>query len=317
MNNKYSKIKILTLIVAGAFVSPCMAYSQEDINNATLDQMEILYVDPLFEYPVAPEDITEFRDKCEWLVDNFWNPLDIKAKGSVDQAKLNHAFKVYSVACQYASKDKVTASVDRLYKSIQKNPTLLVQMTKAAEESIYGPRAEVWIDELYINILRSALAKKKFPNSRRAKYEMQLKQLESSLVGADPAHFDFKRPDGENARYFPMSTPTILIFGDPDCESCRMGILRMQSNVAFSKAVADGKINILFIIPDAEEGWEKGFADFPKSWTVGASDMVADVFDIRNVPQIYVVGSDGKIAAKNLSIPDAMQTTLNLISNNN
>ncbi len=105
---------------------------------------------------MAPEELTEFRDKCNWLAENFWNPLDLKTKDAVDQAKLNHAFKVYATTCQYADKDKVTIAVDKLMKNIQKNPTLLVQMTKAAEETIYGPRAEFWIDELYARVLSSA-----------------------------------------------------------------------------------------------------------------------------------------------------------------
>lgn len=162
--------------------------------------------------------------------------------------KLNHAFKTYATACQYASKEKVNAAIDKLMKRIQKNPSLLVQFAKAAEESIYGPRAEVWIDELYVKVLESALASKKFPKSRRAKYEEQLKQLHNTAIGGSPAPFEFKRANGDAARYFPMATPTIIFFGDPSCDDCRMARLRMESNVGFSKAIADGKLNLLYII---------------------------------------------------------------------
>ncbi|MDE7409031.1 MAG: DUF5106 domain-containing protein [Muribaculaceae bacterium] len=307
-------IKILALSAA-LLACPAMAFSQETNDSTEFIDTGVMYIDPLFEYPIAPEEISGFREKCNWLVENFWNPLDLKSKDAVDQAKINHAFKVYATTVQYADKDKVTASVDKLMKSLQKNPMLLYQMTKAAEENIYGPRAEFWIDELYARILKAAMSNKKFPKTKRPRYEEQLKKLESSMIGNYPEKFDFVRPNGDQAQFFPMSTPTIIIFGDPDCDSCRMGRLRMQSNVTFSKALADGKVNVLFIIPDPDEGWQSKVTDFPKNWTVGASDTVADIYDIREIPEVYVIGADGKMLNKHLGILDAMSTVLSLLEN--
>ena len=289
--------------------------SAQVVNDSTeLIDAGVMYVDPLFEYPIAPEEITGFNEKCDWLANNFWNPLDLKAKEVVDQAKLNHAFKVYASTVQYANKDVVTTAVDKLMKNLQKNPILLYQMTKAAEETVYGPRAEFWIDELYARILSSALASKKFPATKRTRYEHQLKQLENSLIGSTPRQFEFVRPNGDPAQYFPMTTPTIIIFGDPDCAECRMGKLKMQSNVTFNKAVSDGKINVLFIVPDPDEGWEKKMADFPNNWTLGASETVADILDIREVPEIYVIDAQGKIVGKHIGTVEAMNKALTLIN---
>lgn len=311
-----TKIKIWTLsaLLLGGISE---AFPQEPSDSTELIEPGIMYMDPLFEYPVAPEEISEFSEKCNWLADNFWNPLDIKAKEAVDQAKLNHAFKVYATTVQYADKNRVTASVDKLMKSLQKNPMLLYQMAKAAEEEIYGPRAEFWIDELYARMLRAALTNKKFPKTKRARYELQLKQLENTMIGQTPAEFEFNRTNGDVSKYFPMATPTIIIFGDPDCDDCRMGKLRLQANVAFSKAVTDGKVNVLFIIPDAEDGWEAKVADFPKNWTVGASDTVSDMYDIREIPEIYVIGGDAKVAYKHIGVIEAMNAALSLIDTAN
>lgn len=302
-------------IALAAFLSVGMtAIAQEtQTQNQDIDY-GVTYVEPLFEYPIAPEELSDFTAKCDWLAENFWNPLDVKNQNAVDQLKLNHAFQVYATTAQYAAKDKVNAALDKLLKNIQKNPTLLVQFTKAAEETIYGPRAEVWIDELYVKILKSALASKKFPKTRRARYESQLKQLENTLVGGIPAMFEFKRANGDDARYFPMSTPTIIIFGDPGCEDCRMACLRLETNVAFNKAVNDGKLNVLYIIPDADEGWEKEVTGYPKTWAVGASDTVAEIYDLRDIPDIYLIDADGTIIAKHIGVMTAIQKSLELIN---
>lgn len=303
-------IKYAAIAVLSAFSTPLMA--QED-GSDMMEQDGTVYLAPLFEYPSAPEELGSMEDKCSWIVDNFWNLMDFKSTAPVDQAKLNHAFSVYAVGCQYAPKVKVEASADKLIKTLQKNPTLLVQFVKAAEENLYGPRADVWIDELYIKFLQGAISNKKISKARKARYESQLKQLQGTLVGATPPEFDFVRTNGDPAQYFAMSTPTILFFGDPDCDECRQGRLRMESNVAFSKAVTDGKINVLFIIPDAEDGWQKDVAGFPKGWVAGASDTVSDSYDLRQTPEVYLIGSDGKIVGKHLSPMGAMQQALSLI----
>lgn len=311
MTNIIQNIKILAIAATIGWGLPVTA---QDIETEPQDvDYGVTYLDPLFEYPIAPEELSEFSQKCDWLAENFWTPMDVKNQNAVDQVKLNHAFKVYATTAQFATKDKVNAALDKLMKAMQKNPTLLVQFTKAAEETIYGPRAEVWIDELYVKILRSALGSKKFPKTRRARYEEQLKQLENTLVGGTPAEFTFKRPNGEDAKYFPMSTPTVIIFGDPGCDECRMSKLRMEANVPFSKAVADGKLNVLYIIPDAEPGWEKEAQDYPSAWTVGASDTVSGIYDLRDTPDIYIINGEGKIVAKHIGTLPAIQKAVELV----
>lgn len=307
-----NKIKLFSISTAIAISASAFAQAEAtpDQSSSEVTEDGTIYLAPLFEYPSAPEEITDFNEKCGWLVDNFWNQLDVKSTQPVDQARLNDAFGVYAVACQYAPKEKAEASAEKLIKSLQKNPTLLLQMIKAAEEKLYGPRADIWIDELYVKFLRAGIANKKIPKTRKVRMESQLKQLEGSMIGGSPAMFEFTRANGEPARYFPMATPTILIFGDPDCGDCRQSRLRMEVNVAFNRAVTDGKINVLYIIPDAESGWENKVTDFPRNWTVGASDTVAELYDMRATPQIYLIGSDGKILGKNLSTQQAMAQAL-------
>lgn len=307
-----NRIKLFSIGMA-IIGATAVAMAQEANDSTYLIDPGVMYSAPLFEYPTAPEDISDFTAKCDWLADNFWKPFDFKNNEAVDQGKLNQAFQVYATTIQYADKDKVTLAVDKLMKNLQKNPMLLYQFTKAAEETIYGPRAEIWIDELYARILTSALMNKKFPKTKRARYELQLKQLNGTMVGKRPAEFEFVRSNGEPAKYFPMSTPTIIIFGDPDCNDCRIGKLRMQSNVSFSKAVANGKLNVLFIIPDPEDGWQSKVNDFPKNWSVGASDTVSEIYDMREIPEVYVIGSDGNIVEKHVGVLKAMQTAMSLI----
>ena len=272
----------------------------------------VIYIDPLFEYPVAPEEIISLQDKSEWLMEHFWDSFDFKRKEAVDQNALNDAFNVYSHPMRWASRDAVLKSTDRIIASLVKNPVLLLQFTKAAEENLYGPRAETYIDEVYLRYLDALVGSKKITPARKARYIRQNKILKNSLVGTIPPTFVFDTPNGVKERFRP-GLLTVIEFGDPDCTDCRHAKLKMDTDLKFSSAVEKGLVNVLFIIPDPEDNWQDSLAEYPKLWHTGASDEVSDLYDLRSTPYFYVIGTDGKIIDKTESVDKAMTTALDAI----
>ena len=107
--------------------------------------------------------------------------MDFKNQGALNQAAVNDAVKVYSFPMQWADKVEVDKSLDKLLAQLQKNPTLLVQFTKAAEEALYGPRANMWIDEVYLKFLSTAMKNKKISKARKERYSRHIEQLEYVL----------------------------------------------------------------------------------------------------------------------------------------
>lgn len=275
---------------------------------------EIIEVSPLFEYPVAPEDLVSLEEKCDYIIKNFWNSFDFKRKEPVDQYALTAAFQVYTSAMRYASFKEAEQSVNKLIEKISGNQVLLIQFCKAAEENLYGPRADFWSDELYLKFLDAIIKNKKITENRKIKYEKQAKALKESLVGATAPSFDFNTINGDVKNYFPMSTPTLLIFGNPEDTDWRLARLKMDSNLQLSDALDKGKVNILYMIPFENDNWKNLVSNYNKQWTVGQSLDIEKHYDLRLDPAIYVVGSDGKILYKNLPVNDIVPTILEIIN---
>ena len=284
-------------------------YSMISFSALTIDTFaqDIIEIQPLFEYPSAPEELATLEEKSDYLVEHFWDSMDFKSKSTVDQNALNDAFKVFSVPLRWANRDKAIAATNKLLQTISKNPTLLLQFTKAAEETIYGPRAEVWVDEVYLKFLNTLVSNKKIPAQRKKKYEDQLKVLSNALVGNVAPEFKFAGLDGREATYFPRTTVTIIIFGDPRDTDWRISRLRMESNAALTDALDKGKINILYILPNKLDNWKNEVSGYSSKWTVGCGDKLNEIYDMRATPSVYLIGSDGKILLKN--------TTLNMAVN--
>lgn len=272
-----------------------------------------IVIDQLFEYCTAPDELVSLEERSDYIMKHFWDNMNFKSGKAVDQYALTHAFSVYSSAMPYASREAVEQSTKELIKKLQKNPALLLQFTKAAEENLYGNRAQFWVDEIYIPFLQALVNAKKIDKVRKIKYERQLKLLSNSQPGTIAPNFTFTKPDGTPGRYFPMRTPTLIEFGSPTCHECRMARLKLESNVALQNAVNNGQVSILFIIPEEEDDWQNKVSSYNSKWAVGSSDDVADIYDIRLSPTFYVIGNDGKIIAKNITADNAVSLLMDQI----
>ena len=283
--------------------------------SLSMNAQEVIEIEPLFEYPSAPQELPTLEAKSDYLVEHFWDQMDFKSKSTVDQNALNDAFRVFSVPLRWASRDKAEAATEKLIQSISKNPVLLLQFTKAAEENIYGPRAEVWVDEVYLKFLNALIKNKKVSAQRKKKYEEQLKVLSNTTIGSRAPEFSFENVNGDKANYFPMATNTIIIFGNPKDTDWRITRLRMESNAALTEAISKGKVNILFIVPNKMDGWKSEVVDYSSKWTVGCGENLNKIYDLRAMPSVYVIGHDGKILLKNTPLGTAISKILELTNN--
>ena len=274
----------------------------------------LIQIKPLFEYPVAPDEMESLSDKCDYLVKHFWDNFNFKQKNPVDQYALNEAFSVFVTSIRYASKKEVDQSIDKMLGKLASNPALLYQFTKAAEENLYGPRADIWNDEIYLKFVDALLKNKKISEKRKEKYIKQAVSLRESNIGNIAPAFEFTDLNGETKNYFPMSTPTVLIFGNPEDTDWRLARLKIESNFKLEDAIKKGKINVLFIIPFDAEGWQNSVSNYNSYWTVGQSKSVADKYDTRVYPSIYIVGPEGKILKKMVSVEDSIEAALSLVN---
>ena len=297
--------KIMALAAAALIGGACIT-AQTTPGGTYDEESGVIVIDPLFEYPLAPDSIVTLQDRSDWLLEHFWDSMNFKDKATVDQNALNDAFRTFVTPLRFGSAQAALNACDRLVAQIAKNPVLSLQFAKAAEEALYGPRAEGWNDQVYLKFLDNLLANKQVKKERKLRYDRQAKILKSTQVGTVPPEFDYTTPDGKTSHFEPNGVITVVVFGDPDCDECRMAKLKMDTDVTFTGLVDRGRVNVLFVVADPDEGWQEKLKNYPEKWHVGASDTVGDLYDLRSVPAIYVMDREGKVAAKNIGVMSAM-----------
>ena len=276
---------------------------------------EQIVIEPLFTYPTAPDNLSTMEERCDYLVANFWNSFDFKNNNTVDQNALNDAFNVYAVSIGFANRKKTLNEIDKLISKFSKNPILTTQFLKAAEENLYGSRAVLFDDEIYIKFLDAFVKNKKIDSKRKTKYVNQLTALTNSRIGNKMHEFSFKNAVGKEILYFPMSTPTLLIFCDPDNSDWRLMRLKMETNSRLSDYLDKGLVNVIFIVNSDRFNWEILTSNYPKKWTVGANPEVADIIDTRFQPMFYVIGKNGNILYKNMDSEISVEQLLEVTTN--
>lgn len=275
---------------------------------------QVYEIEPLFEYPQAPDEMTNLTERCDFVASSFWNPFNTKSQEAVNQIALNDAFKVYLTSLVYASEKTVNKSLDNIIKKISGNPTLLVQFEKAAEEYLYGPRATMRADNVYLRFLDAAIKNKKVSKSRKEKYLKRANLIRSTEVGQQAPSFKFTDATNKEANYFPMSTPTILIFGNPADGDWRIARVKMETDSRLSQAIDKGKINIIYISLNTNDNWKNLVSNYSSKWNVGISENIGEIYDLRSyAPSIYLVGNNGKILLKNLPLDQTLEKALEII----
>ncbi len=293
---------------AGAGMSAAFAQNNAPQPETTVTEDGVMVLPPLFEYPVAPEDL-EWTERSNWLVEHFWDNFNFKAK-SVGQSQLNHAFRTYVVPLHLADRDRALGAIDALVKKIKKNPMMLLEFTAAAERYLYEPNtAELMIDEAYLPFLRACIENKKVPAIRKARYKAQLQSLENSLVGGKMKPFNYTARDGVPTTFTPGGVPAIIEFGDFDCADCRIARLRLETDSELMRLVKDGKVKILFISPDnyeeGEHAIKEAATDYPAEWSVGQGSGLDDELDLRIIPCLYLIDKEGNIVSKSANTDTA------------
>lgn len=296
-----SKIKIILLSLT--MLAPAAAEAQDN-QPQEQEEKQLLVLDPLFEYPSTPDEI-EWKDRSNWLMEHFWDNFDTN-QNAVGQIQLNHAFKTWCVPLRLADKNVALESAHKLIKRVEKNPTLLLQLTKAAEYNIYDPAtAEIWADDFYIPFLEALVSNKKVPKLQKPRYAMQLERLKNSAFGAQLPAFSYRDRTGLPAKFDTGQKYMIVEFGDPDCNECQMTRIELKLNDVVSRYINEGKLGLAFILPDADPAdtdWMESVSDYPDNWTVGAAEDLDTKLDLKLTPSLYLLSPQGLILQKNSDV---------------
>ena len=268
----------------------------------------------LFQYPHIPDILTNLDERSNYLVSHFWDRCNLKS-AFYSKDRFKQAFNDYIAVAPYAHKDTMNLSIEKLIKTVKKNPENMLILGEIAQESLYGDSAQFWSDELYLPFAKAVVETKKIPKERKARGAYHVEVLEQSQVGmtAYPLTFIDEQGNKQNLKDLSSATFILLFINETDCDDCIMARARMATNIKIQQLITEGKLLIVSINPtEADDEWRENTSKYPSSWIKGASPDVDSHFDMRMTPSIYLLDQKHTILAKNIDINTLIATVSRL-----
>lgn len=262
----------------------------------------------MFPYPTAPDDLPTLSQRCNYIVEHFWDRCNIKQSFSSRQ-QLSQAFGDWLSFMPYASADTVHMAIGAYMEKVGKTGgENVATIGRIAEAWLYSDTAAYFSEEVYLPFAKAVAGHKKVDNATRQRLQAQIKILENSSVGAKAGGFDFvTRADSTMNFNDVVASRIILFFYDPECTDCSLAKTRMSVDFNLNQLIDGRLVKVVAIYPgEPTPEWKENAAGLPEGWIVGAAPDIDLLYDIPTTPDMYYLDARHKILAKHVSVDNLL-----------
>ena len=260
--------------------------------------------------PALPSSLTDPASRADYLLEHFWDGMDMgntaltHSQDFIEQNFVNF-ISVFPVASPEGRRNAVGALMHRL----EADPELYRLFADTAEIYLYDTDSPMVDEEVYILFLEEMVKSPIYGEDGAVRQEEQLRMALLNRAGAEISDFSFTDRGGTKRTLHSLITPdgppVLLIFYDPDCESCHEFIGALI-NPVIKDLITQKRLAIVTVDSGGNPAaWKNTASGLPAEWTVGYENgdiRENDIFAIRNLPSTYLIGPDRKIILKNVKL---------------
>jgi thiol-disulfide isomerase/thioredoxin len=232
-------------------------------------------------YPVPsiPDSITDATERCNYATECYWDYFDFNDTTLLRTDYAEQALVNFLWLAKHASEEGRTKAVAKWVSKVKQNTAAYRYFVGKARQYLTNPDSPVY---------------SLFP----------LEVIMGNRIGDKANDFSYMTVDGRRQSLDKTATDhmTLLLFYDPDCDSCRKMINRLRHDAVVNKCIAEGQLTVLAIyIEEDYERWRASAVDMPAKWVVGTERGVVsadELYDLTIMPSIYLLDSQKKIVQK-------------------
>ena len=255
-----------------------------------------------FPFPAIPEVLTSPDERKAYLLTHYWEQFDFADTTLVNNRDVTEQGFVNFIALLAGGttpEDLMRESLENWCMAFVGQEHARKVLTQTADDYLYNPNSPFYNEGLYGIYLEALLGKLPQTDAMRSAYRFKLELVKRNNVGDKATDFTYYQPDG--TRRTLATTPVkndrlLLMFYDPECESCHEVLLQMAADTALAEAVRAGKLSVLAVYTEGnDEAWRKALPDLPEGWMVGTDREAVKtgaLYDLKAMPSLYLL--DGK-----------------------
>lgn len=261
-----------------------------------------------FPFPIIPEILTAPEDRKAYLLTHYWEQFDfadtvlINNRDVTEQGFVNFiALLADGTTPEELAKESLENWCNRFLTSTHARKVL----TNIADNYLYNPNSPFYNERLYELYLQTLLDKLPNEDALRSSYNFKLQLVKRNNPGNTATDFIYYLADGQKKSL--QSTPVkgdylLLLFYDPECDSCHKALLEMTADKQLAEAIQTGKLSVLAIYTEGnEEVWRKTLPDLPQKWIVGTDReavKLGALYDLKAMPSLYLLDQKQQVILK-------------------
>ena len=263
----------------------------------------------LLPYPDIPEYVVDPEARAAWLALHFWDSLDFSDTTLTHDADfMERNFANYAAILGNVADTLVLASSAEKLINLSEVDTCVFKMVgEFARYYLYSDEAPLLPnEEAYIPFMRYYVSSPRVGETDRYRYDFMLECALKNRPGHIAADFRFVTREGEHKTLhsFDTSGNILLIFYDPDCDTCREIMERLASDASLLEMAVGGELTVMAIYAGEDRDlWEATAARLPQEWVVGYDQGAieeAESYDFRQSPTLYLLSSDKRVITKEI-----------------
>ena len=258
-----------------------------------------------FPLPEVPQILVSPADRANYLAVHYWDLFDFKDNALIDKPEITEqGFANFISIMPYVTEKKEAFAV--LAGRMTENPKMLEHLLELSEHYLTDNFSPVYDEELYLLLVDELLKKSQLSLVQRERLRYQRKWMLKNRVNQAATDFSFVQRSGIRMSLKEVKASYILLYlNDPECSACQQTKEAMLHSDILARWKDSGRMKIVSVCTEGKtEGWKNIPA--PQGWIDGCDDqkrlLKEDVYDLRNLPAIYLLDSNKRIVMKNATV---------------
>ena len=264
-------------------------------------------VEPLFEYPKVPDQLTKVNMRSNYMVLHLWDECPLDKEDITNVESFRETFSDFVSFFVLADYDEVEKGVKKFVDKVAKNKTNLNSVLGFVDTEIFAPQSRHWSDDVYTIFAKALLDNRKVDKNVKAMLETNLQMLANSKLDTQLGNLTFVKPRDGKATLYDLTSEYVFVFFNDGSVDDSIYKLRLNTDVATNTLIKNGNISIVSVYsgttPDAKLEGE------PENWYVAKLDNLQQTYDMRVKPTLYILSKDKKILAKSPAVSQILGMT--------
>lgn len=236
---------------------------------------------------------------------DFWSDYDFRNTALLDDASLSEQkFVDFISYLPVLGKDEAILAIHNMLDSASVNAPSFRYFENLYRHYLHDPNSPYRDDAYYGAVLEYMMNSEQVSATEKESYQAQFDKINKNMPGGLSSDFTFVNIFGAEQSFHDVQAPyKLLLFYDPDCQTCEMVINEIEQSEIFNRVQDEKKLHIVAIMPwnDAQH-WKEHQSQISKKWTNGFDRKSAvyehDLYDIQAFPSLYLVDKDNKVLIK-------------------